>query len=155
VGLRSSQTIASWGDNGSGQLDVPSPNNGFVAIAAVGSVCLGLTLPSEAAAVEDQMPHGVTATEPLSIISVNSNPVTASAEILFEARTSGPVIMTILDAAGRHRTTTALGSFTPGRHRVRFCAQSTAELRMASGVYFVQLRGAGGHSSAARLLLIR
>ncbi len=34
--------IAAWGYNGSGQCDVPSPNSGFIAVAAGGDHSLGL-----------------------------------------------------------------------------------------------------------------
>ncbi len=42
MGLREDGTIAVWGDTNYGQLDVPEPNDGFVALATSGGHALGL-----------------------------------------------------------------------------------------------------------------
>jgi len=42
LGLKQDGSIVAWGDNGSGQCNIPSPNSGFIAIAAGWSHSLGL-----------------------------------------------------------------------------------------------------------------
>ena len=42
LGLKTDGSIVAWGGNDYGQLDVPAPNTGFVAVAASGLLSLGL-----------------------------------------------------------------------------------------------------------------
>jgi hypothetical protein len=154
LGLKSDGTIVAWGANNYGQCDVPSPDSGFVAVAAGYGHSLGLRS-SLTSAVDDPNSGGAAVPDPFRIVSVTPNPIAGSAEILFEARESGPASMTVHDVGGRRLTTSALGSFEPGRHQVRWVARDAAGLRLPSGVYFLRLQGVAGKPSAARVLLIR
>jgi len=106
-----------------------------------------------ALSVHDPQRGGASDPGTLRILSVAPNPFTRSTEVLFEAVESGPVSMEVYDVAGRHVNTAGLGSLGAGRHRISWDGRGAAGAKVASGVYFLRLRGAGGESRAVRVLL--
>jgi len=153
LGLKSDGTIVAWGSNSHGECIVPPPNTGFVAVAGAGDHSLALRS-SPPSALYDPMSGGMSNPDMLRILSVAPNPFATSADIIFEARESGPVSVTVHDVGGRHVTTAVLGSLATGRHRVAWDAHDAAGVRVASGVYFLRLRGVAGESRAVRVLLV-
>jgi len=155
MGLKSDGTIVVWGDNGSRQYNVPSPNTGFGAIAGGWDYCLAIRSPIWASAIDDPVVHAASVPGRLRVLSVAPNPIATSAEILFETRESGPVSMTVHDVGGRQVTTVDLGSLGPGQHRTSWAACGAVGLRMPAGVYFLRLRDVSGGSPAMRVVLTR
>jgi len=153
LGLRSNRTIVAWGSNYYGQCNVPAPNANFAAVAGAYDRSLGLR-GSPQSAVYDPEFGGTSGTDMLRILSVAPNPFAMSAQISFEAQVSGSVSMEVHDVGGRHVTTAALGSLGPGRHRVSWDARDATGVRVASGIYFLWLRGVAGDSRAVRVLLV-
>lgn len=130
------------------------PNDGFVAAAGGGFHTLGIRNPLYSA-VEDAVSGRGVAPISLRILAVIPNPIEASAVIHFEVRDPGALSITVHDIAGRQISTAAMGSPGPGRHQVRWDARDATGVRLASGVYFVRLRGNGVGSPAVRVLLVR
>jgi len=89
------------------------------------------------------------------MLAVSPNPVSGSAEISFAVSHAGPVTMTAFDVGGRRIVSSALRSFTPGRHRVQWDPRDASGLRIPSGMYFLQIGSAGGKPCSARILLLR
>jgi alpha-tubulin suppressor-like RCC1 family protein len=153
LGLKSDGTIVAWGNNGDGQCNVPPPNAGVFTIAAGAIHSLALRLP-DPAGVDDPVPQVASGTERLRILSVMPNPITSSAQVCFESREPGSVSLTAHDVGGRQVMTSALGSFEPGRHQVRWEARDAAGRKLTAGVYFLRLQDGAGGQSRTRVLLL-
>jgi hypothetical protein len=154
LGLKSDGTIVAWGNNNSGQCNVPAPNADFIAVAGGGYHSLGLKR-SSVTGIEDPGPGDVPGASSLAIRSVFPNPFNPSTEISFEILVSSSVTLEIYDVSGRRTGAVALGSFGPGVHRVRWDGRDARGRELASGVYFLRLRGAVGESQAVKALLLR
>jgi hypothetical protein len=154
LGLKSDGTIVAWGDNGYGQCNVPAPNADFIAVAGGYRHSLGLKR-SSVAGIEDHGSGDVPGASSLAIRSVFPNPFSPSMEISFEILVSSSVTLEIYDVSGRRTGAVALGSFGPGVHRVRWDGRDARGCELASGVYFLRLRGAVGESQALKALLLR
>jgi hypothetical protein len=152
MGLKSDGTIVAWGDNSYGQCNIPSPNEDFIAVAGAGSFSMGLRGPSTTAVVA---PRPVDLPGPFAIRSVSPNPFNPSAEISFETSVSSPLIMEVFDVRGRRVGKLGLGSFEPGVHHVCWDGRDEEGAELASGMYFLRLRGATGESRAVKALLLR
>ena len=156
LGLKSDGTIVAWGLNTSGQCDVGSPNDGYEAMSAGGYHSLGLQSPTQPASVEEgAVPQTASAGARLDVLTVAPNPIATSAGISFDLRESGAVKVSVFDIAGREVATSALGTFGPGRHQVRWEARDAVGRRLPSGMYFLRMQGVGGGSPAQRVIVIR
>jgi flagellar hook assembly protein FlgD len=91
----------------------------------------------------------------LEMRSVAPNPFGRSAEVLFVAREPGHVTLEIHDANGRCVRAVSLGHVERGTHRVRWDGRDASGRDVATGVYFMRLRGPAGGSNAAKAVLFR
>jgi hypothetical protein len=83
------------------------------------------------------------------------NPFNPATEIAFTLSGSGPVTLTVHDAAGRHvRTLLAGRSHGAGEHRVRWDGRDARGRPAPAGIYLARLRTDGGQDTA-RLALVK
>ena len=154
LGLKSDGTIVAWGRNYEGQCNVPVPNADFVAITGAGNLSLGLKSPS-ATGIERPGTGQVPAAAKLRILSLMPNPFNPATEVWFETQRPGPVTMEIYDVNGRRVRTVPLGFAGPGRYWAQWDGRDASGDNVASGVYFVRLRGAKGESQAVKAVVVR
>ena len=83
------------------------------------------------------------------------NPFNPSTEVSFEIRRSDHLTIEIFDVSGKHVRTMPLGYVGAGPHRVRWDGRDASGDNVASGVYFVRLRGTADISNAVRAVLVR
>ena len=110
---------------------------------------------SAATAVEEPGADDVHGAEALTILSITPNPFNPSTEVHFENRSPDRVTMEVYDVSGRRVATVPLGIVEPGRHSARWDGRDTRGLGVASGVYFVRLRGDKGESHTVKAVVIR
>ncbi len=154
LGLKSDGTIVAWGLNGYGQCNVPAPNADFVAIAGGGMWSLGLRRPLDSAA-GDPGPAGTPSAAGLTILSLVPNPFNPTAILSFELERSDQVSLEVHDVMGRRVTTLPLGQLESGPHQFRWDGRDAGGANLASGVYFMRLRGAAGESNTVKAVLLR
>jgi hypothetical protein len=154
LGLKSGGTIVAWGRSQEGQCKVPGPNADFIALAGGGMHSLSLR-GSSATAIEEPGPSDVPGAEMLTILSLAPNPSNPSLKVNFETRRSGQVTMEIFDVRGRRVKTVPLGFTEPGRYWAHWDGRDASGDNVASGVYFVRLRGAKGESQTVKAVVIR
>jgi hypothetical protein len=154
AGLRSDGTIAAWGRNDEGQCDVSAPNQDFLALAAGGKYCLSVKS-STATAAGKTLHDFVPGASALTILSLVPNPFNPSTQILFETRTSGRVTMEIYNVDGSRVVTVPVGHVGPGTHWTQWDGRDASGEDVASGVYFVRLRGGRGESQTVKAVVIR
>jgi hypothetical protein len=154
LGLKYDGTIVAWGENGDGQCDVPAPNSDFIAVAGGALHSLGLN-DATGTGIEEPGPGDVAGGPLLAVLSLAPNPFSSSTEVSFESRGSGLVTMEIYDVSGRCVRTVPLGHVGRGVHQVRWDGRDAGGADVASGVYFVRLRGSDGECRGAKAVLLR
>jgi hypothetical protein len=154
LGLKLDGTIVAWGDNSYGQCNVPAPNTDFVAFAGGTDRSLGLRSLSTTD-VEELGPGDVPNAGRFTKLSLKPNPFNPFVEVTFETSVSGYVTMEICDVSGRRVRIVPLGVLRPGLHRARWDGRDASGFNMASGVYFVRLRGTAETSRAMKAVLVR
>lgn len=82
------------------------------------------------------------------------NPFTSRTAISFSLPKAGPARVLVYDASGRLVRTLANGSFPAGIHEVTWNGRDDAGSRVASGLYFAQVRS-GGVAETKRVVLLR
>jgi hypothetical protein len=82
------------------------------------------------------------------------NPARDAVDLSFDLPASGPVKVTVHDAAGRRVRVLADVAMRAGPHRLLWDGRDEAGARVASGVYFVSVTGSGA-SGATRVVLSR
>ncbi|MBN2565287.1 MAG: T9SS type A sorting domain-containing protein [Candidatus Eisenbacteria bacterium] len=152
--LKSDGTVVAWGQNYSGQCDVPEPNTGFVAIAGGGWRGLGLKSPLGTGIPDNEIDDRPGAPA-LGMLSLAPNPFSPYTEPVFETSRPIRVTLEVYDISGRRVRAAPLGHVNPGLHRARWDGRDAGGLNVASGVYFVRLTGADGDSRTAKAVLIR
>ncbi len=112
----------------------------------------GVTILS--APVELRVPEGVVRARAPRLGQNFPNPFNPSTVIEFEVRTSGPVVLRILDPRGRQIRRLYDGSLPVGTHRVDWDGTDDAGHAVASGDYIYVLQTPAG-SSSRRMVLVR
>lgn len=82
------------------------------------------------------------------------NPFNPSVTVPFALARTGPVTVSVHDAAGRRLTTLADGSWPYGRHELVWDGRDDAGRAMPAGVYMVHLRSEAGEDSS-KVMLVR
>ena len=85
---------------------------------------------------------------------LNSVTVVSSTGTVEWAATGGPAVLRIYDPQGRLVLTRDLERMGEGQHRLPW-GDVVGSRRLAPGVYFLELGGTGGGSSATRAILMR
>jgi hypothetical protein len=154
LGLKFDGTIVAWGENGDGQCDVLAPNSNYIAVSGGALHSLGLKDASETG-VEEPGPGDVAGGPMLAILSLAPNPFDLATEVSFESRGPGLVTMEIYDVSGRCVRSVPLGHVGRGVHQARWDGRDARGVDVASGVYFVRLRGNDGECRRAKAVLLR
>lgn len=101
-------------------------------------------------------PVGVSAPDAragVHITSVTPNPFNPATTVSFRLESPGHVRLEVLDARGRHRRNLLDAELGDGEHRVQFDGRDDRGRELASGVYFLRLRAAGGTRTAKAVLV--
>jgi hypothetical protein len=154
LGLKYDGTIVAWGENGDGQCDIPVPNADFIAVAGGALHSLGLK-DASGTGVEEPEPGDVAGGPMLAVLSLSPNPFNLSTEVSFESREPGLVTMEIYDVSGRCVRMVPIGHVERGLHHARWDGRDASGADVASGVYFVHLRGSDGECQRAKAVLLR
>ena len=154
LGLKFDGTIVAWGDNGEGQCDIYVPNSDFIAVAAGALHSVGLK-DALGTGVAGPGPGDVAGGPKLAILSLAPNPFSLSTEVSFESRGSGHVTVEIYNVSGRCVRTVPLGHVESGLHHALWDGRDASGVDVASGVYFVRLRGSDGECRGAKAVVLR
>ncbi len=90
----------------------------------------------------------------LALAPATPNPFRAVTQLAFALPDASNIKLAIYDVAGRQVAVLAKGRHAAGRHVVQWAGRNEAGTRVAAGVYFATLEGAG-RSVTRRILLLR
>ena len=138
-----------WGDNQYGIIDVPPPNEDFVAVAAGFNHSLALR------AYNTGVETPTTPSATPEIVSIAPNPAPGCAQIYLRLPVPSQVQLEIFDLAGRRVDRIAAGELPAGETSLQWDGLSSSECGLASGVYLIRLRTADGSCHTRSVVLIR
>lgn len=92
--------------------------------------------------------------KPFALFQTRPNPITSTAEILYQLPTRGEVSLSIYDITGRLVRTLVNGTQDAGAHRVVWDARDERGLDVSSGLYFYRL-STGKATTTRKLVLLR
>ena len=147
LGLKADGSIVAWGDNGSGQCNVPAPNSGFVAVAGGGWHSLGLRGVSVAVGEER-----VRRPAPLSL-TVAPNPFRSRTTVEYALAERTMARLAIYDVSGRRVRILDAGDRDAGQRHVQWDGRSDLGERVAAGVYLIRLES-GAETRVGRVVLV-
>jgi hypothetical protein len=152
LGLKTSDTIVTWGYNAQCQDQIPEPNSGFTALAANYGHSLGLRMGNTSI---NERGRDTVLPASLRIHSLSPNPFNPSTLLAFETRVPATLTLTVFDLAGHRVSRQDLGPLTAGTHHVRWDGRNTAGHNVSSGLYVLQLETSSGESQSIKGLLVR
>lgn len=88
-------------------------------------------------------------------IACAPNPMVERTTVRFALTTSGRPVLEIVDAGGRVVRLITAGPLGPGEHRFQWDRTDASGRRVASGAYFLRIRGAGTQAPGPKLIAIR
>ncbi|MFO7626181.1 MAG: FlgD immunoglobulin-like domain containing protein, partial [Candidatus Fermentibacteraceae bacterium] len=85
---------------------------------------------------------------------VSPNPFSSSTSVVFQSPGLSSMTFQVFDIAGRLVRTQSIGNSPAGQHTITWDGRDSQGAELASGVYFIRLRGAEQQASA-KVLLVR
>lgn len=91
----------------------------------------------------------------LSIITVNPNPFSSTASVVFQSPGLASVTLEVFDVSGRLVKNQEVGAFSEGQQMILWDGSSSNGEAMANGVYIIRLESGSENSTTDRVIILR